>query len=171
MASLDLIHHPITGQEEFGDVTEPRQALARFYGAFNRRDLTLMEDNWEHSDEPVIIGPLGGITRGWDDIHALYQRYFAFPGSVQVDFFDYTLHIFGDLFYAVGRERGQYTANNVKLELAGIRTTNIFRRASGRQWKQIHHHVSFGDAQHAAAYEKARETEEGAQGLGLFDKD
>jgi ketosteroid isomerase-like protein len=171
MPTIVSIEQPITGREQLGDVTEPQEALARFYRAFNTRDLAMMEDNWEHSDQPVIIGPLGGITRGWREIHALYERYFEFPGKVQAEFFDYTLHVFGDLFYAVGRERGQYTANHVNLKLAAIRTTNIFRRTSERQWKQIHHHVSFGDAQLAAAYQKAREAEEGVRGLSLFAKD
>jgi hypothetical protein len=65
--AVNLIQQPITGQAELGDVTEPLEALARFYRAFNNRDLAMMEDNWEHSDQPVIIGPLGGITRGWRD--------------------------------------------------------------------------------------------------------
>jgi hypothetical protein len=33
---------PITGNEELGDLSEPQQALAQFYRAFNTRDLKMM---------------------------------------------------------------------------------------------------------------------------------
>jgi len=35
-----------------------------------------------------------------------------------VEFFDYTLHVFDTVFFAVGRERGQLEAGNDVLELA-----------------------------------------------------
>ena len=33
------IQEPITGNEELGDLSQPPQALAQFYRAFNTRDL------------------------------------------------------------------------------------------------------------------------------------
>ena len=58
------IREPITGQEKRGTLTEPAEALAQFYRAFNSRDLGLMEENWDASDDAVMANPLGGIKRG-----------------------------------------------------------------------------------------------------------
>jgi hypothetical protein len=45
----------------------PVQALAEFYKAFNTRDLALMAENWEPSEEAAMDNPVGDITRGWAD--------------------------------------------------------------------------------------------------------
>lgn len=44
------IQTPITGNEELGDLSQPQQALAQFYRAFNTRDLKMMDENFAHSD-------------------------------------------------------------------------------------------------------------------------
>lgn len=59
---------PITGKEELNDLSQPVQALAQFYRAFNNRDLTLMERNWDNSAEAAMDNPVGGIRRGWTGI-------------------------------------------------------------------------------------------------------
>ena len=87
--------------------------------------------------------PLGGIKRGWPEIRAVYERIFSGPGRVEVEFHDYTLHVIGDMFYAVGRERGILEARGTKLALA-IRTSRIYRRIDG-VWRQVHHHGSIDD--------------------------
>ncbi|MBV9743896.1 MAG: hypothetical protein JO099_09035 [Acidobacteriia bacterium] len=56
--------------------------------------------------------------------YRVYQRIFEGPSRVTVEFHDYTLHQFGDVFYAVGRERGSLDGQAEPLELA-IRTTRI----------------------------------------------
>jgi ketosteroid isomerase-like protein len=72
---------------------------------------------------------------------------------VQVAFHDYTLHVAGDLFYAVGRERGTLERDALRLEPA-IRTSRLFRLIGG-SWRQVHHHGSFDDAALLAAYQEA----------------
>ena len=83
----------------------------------------------------------------------MYERIFRGPGRLWVEFHDYTLHESGDIFYAVGRERGKLENGPVSLDLA-IRTTRIFRRA-GAGWRQIHHHGSIEDPALLAAYQQA----------------
>jgi ketosteroid isomerase-like protein len=144
---------PISGQEPLGELREPVQALRQFYRAFNNRDLALMEENWEPSDDAAMDNPIGGIMRGWPEIRSVYERVFKAPGRVQVEFHDYTIHVIGDMFYAVGRERGTLKSDNVRLDLA-IRTSRLFRRADGR-WRQVHHHGSMDDPQLLSAYQKA----------------
>jgi ketosteroid isomerase-like protein len=150
---IRTIDTPITGQEPLGELHEPIQALAQFYRAFNSRDLALMEENWEPSDDAAMDNPVGGIKRGWSEIRSVYERVFQSAGRVQVEFHDYTIHVVGDVFYAVGRERGTLEGNNTRLDLA-IRTSRIFRRVDGR-WRQVHHHGSIDDPQLLAAYLKA----------------
>src|ERR1700704_5928671 len=67
------IQEPITGKEELGDLSQPPQALAQFYRAFNTRDLKMMDDNFAPSDDVAIDNPLGGIRRGADQPHKMYE--------------------------------------------------------------------------------------------------
>jgi ketosteroid isomerase-like protein len=150
---IRTINTPITGEEPLGELREPIQALTQFYRAFNSRDLALMEENWEPSEDAAMDNPLGGIKRGWSEIRSVYERVFQATGRVQVEFHDYTIHVVGDVFYAVGRERGTHEGNDSRLDLA-IRTSRIFRRADGR-WRQVHHHGSIDDPHLLSAYQKA----------------
>ena len=95
--------------------------------------------------------PLGGIKRGWPAIRSVYERLFRFDGSYHFEFYDYTMHSVGELFYVVGRERGYLAKNGTSLEMK-IRTTRVFRLENDR-WRQTHHHGSIEDAQLLAAYQ------------------
>ena len=153
MSPAPTIQTPITGREVAGESVEPVTALAEFYRAFNGRDLALIAENWDHAGDVAMDNPLGGITRGWPEIRAVYERIFQSPARVQVEFHDYTLHVIGDVFYAAGRERGSFAASGATLDLA-IRTSRIFRRIGGR-WRQVHHHGSIDDSQLLSAYQQA----------------
>ncbi|HEY1751027.1 MAG TPA: nuclear transport factor 2 family protein [Caulobacteraceae bacterium] len=144
---------PITGREAPGAVSEPVQALSQFYRAFNARDLDLMGENWAQRDSIAMDNPVGGIKRGWPEVRAVYERIFQSPGRVEVEFHDYTLHVIGDVFYAVGRERGTLEAPSARLDLA-IRTSRVFERIDGR-WRQVHHHGSMDDPALLKAYQQA----------------
>lgn len=144
---------PITGREDLGDLSRPEQALAQFYRGLNARDLGLLAENWEQSNDAVMDNPLGGIKRGWPAIREVYERIFRGPARLRVEFHDYTLHVSDTLFYAVGRERGRFESGPVALDLA-IRTTRVFRRA-GRGWRQVHHHGSIEDPALLGAYQRA----------------
>ena len=148
-----LIAEPVTGRETLGALDEPIEALAQFYRAFNNRDLALMAENWDNADDVAMDNPLGGIKRGWPAIRAVYERIFNGRGRVQVEFHDYTVHRHGNVFYAVGRERGTYEAADLKIDLA-IRTSRVFRRVDDR-WRQAHHHGSVDDPQLLDAYRRA----------------
>jgi ketosteroid isomerase-like protein len=154
MATAAPIQQPITGREPLGDLTQPIQALAQFYRAFNERDLARMAENWHNSSEASMDNPLGGIKRGWNEIRPVYEHIFNSPAKVNVEFYDYTIHPIDDVFYAVGRERGHLQAKDSMLDLA-IRTTRIFRRDGSGRWRQVHHHGSIEDPKLLAAYQTA----------------
>jgi hypothetical protein len=144
---------PVTGTCPEFDPASPLGALEEFYRAFNARDLALMERNWLNSAEASMDNPLGGIKRGWDEIATVYRRIFSGSGRVQVEFFDYTLHVQSESFLAVGRERGTLDAAGQHLDLK-IRTSRWFVRADGR-WRQLHHHGSIEDADLLSRYQVA----------------
>ena len=144
---------PITGNESFGNLADPEQALAQFYYAFNQCDLKEMSQNWLQSDEIAMDNPLGGIKRGWHDIKSVYNAIFSGPAEVYVEYYDYSIHEGSDVFYAVGRERGTFSNGDKSIDLA-IRTSRIFRMIDG-VWKQVHHHGSIEGPKLLESYQKA----------------
>jgi ketosteroid isomerase-like protein len=158
--AMKPIQEPITGKEELGDLSQPRQALVQFYKAFNSRDLEMIDENFAASNEVAIDNPLGGIRRGADVPHKMYEIVFKSPADVHVEFWDYTIHRVGDVFWAVGRERGTYHDGDTVKDL-NIRTTRIFRLYDGR-WRQVHHHGSIEDAKLLADYQNSVRSPKGA---------
>lgn len=150
---MKLEQVPVTGRETQADATPQMVALSRFYRALNTRDLELMSQNWWQSDEAAMDNPVGGIKRGWNEIREVYARVFANPEPFWFEFFDYSYHQTPEIFYVVGRERGEYSVGGVVLPMA-IRTSRLFRLVDG-QWKQAHHHGSIEDASLLRSYQQA----------------
>ncbi len=144
---------PVTGAESKKALPGPVRSLSEFYHAFNAGDLEAMSRNWAQTNEIAMDNPLGGIKRGWEEIRAVYERIFNGPAKVYVEFYDYTIHESGEMFYAVGRERGEFSLGGSTIRLA-VRTTRIFKRMDGA-WKQVHHHGSIDDPDLLRQYQKA----------------
>jgi hypothetical protein len=83
----------------------------------------------------------------------MYGAVFKSLADVHIEFWDYTIHRAGDVFWAVGRERGTYRDGN-DLKTLSIRTSRIFQLINGR-WRQMHHHGSIEDAKLLADYRNA----------------
>jgi ketosteroid isomerase-like protein len=141
--AFSAAHDPITGYEDLRDLTHPRHALSQFYRAFNSRDILLMRENWSPTDDISMNNPIGGIKRGWPEIRRVFERLFTGPAQITVEFHNYSLHVSGDIFYTVGRERGRLESPTTIHELA-FRTTRIFRLLD-HHWRQVHHHGSIED--------------------------
>jgi ketosteroid isomerase-like protein len=144
---------PITGNERKQDLAEPIKALSDFYEAFNNRDLAKMANIWAQTDEIAMDNPVGGITRGWEEIKAVYEHIFNGKAKAYVEFYDYTIHQQREMFYAVGRERGEFRIGEIVVNLA-IRTSRIFQLMNG-QWRQVHHHGSIEEPELLARYQRA----------------
>ena len=144
---------PITGSEDKQGLAEPIKTLSDFYAAFNNRDLGKMANNWAQTDEIAMDNPVGGIKRGWEEIKAVYERIFNGKAKVYVEFYDYTIHEQGDMFYAVGRERGEFRIGETVVDLT-IRTSRVFQLMNG-QWRQVHHHGSIDEPELLARYQQA----------------
>lgn len=154
MFSYTTIQTPVTGRERTDDQREAMQALSQFYCALNGRDLNMMERNWANSAESVMDNPLGGIKRGWSEIRTTYEKLFSSKGVYRFEFYDYTLNEVDNLFYVIGRERGELNLDGQLLKLA-VRTSRIFRRDTDLKWMQVHHHGSIDDPQMLARFQKA----------------
>ena len=144
---------PVTGREQKKQLTPQMRALSEFYQALNDRNMELMALNWAQTDEAVMDNPVGGIRRGWKEIRTVYERIFSSPRQYWFEFYDYSYHEAGEIFYVVGRERGEYRAGEAVLKMA-IRTSRVFRRIDG-EWRQVHHHGAIDDPGLLAAYQKA----------------
>jgi ketosteroid isomerase-like protein len=150
---MQVVSAPVTGRESRDGLSPQMAALSAFYAALNGRDMDAMRRNWAQSDDSVMDNPVGGIMRGWDAIESVYAKVFASPHPYRFEFFDYTLHETAELFYVVGQERGEYTADDGVLAMA-IRTSRVFRLVDGR-WQQVHHHGSIDDADLLVRYQRA----------------
>lgn len=150
---MKLEQLPVTGRESEASAGPKIRALSQFYRALNNRDLGLMARNWAQTDEAAMDNPVGGIKRGWPAIRAVYERLFSHAAPFWFEFYDYSVHEAGDVFYVVGRERGEYASNQGKLAMS-IRTSRIFRLIDG-EWRQIHHHGSIDDADLLREYQRA----------------
>lgn len=147
---MKLYNDAITGKEE-RFLSDEHKALVEFYKAFNTKDIELMQKNWSEY-EGIIDNPLGGILRGWKKIQEVYKKIFFGKAEVYVEFYDYSLYKQGDIFLAVGRERGYILTNAKKIEL-DIRTSRIYGKENGK-YKQLHHHGSITDAKLLDTYQK-----------------
>lgn len=150
---MKLEQTPVTGKEPLEQLSPEMKALSGFYRALNERDMDLMARNWAQTDEVAMDNPVGGIKRGWPEIRSVYEKVFSHAGRYWFEFHDYSFHEAGDIFYVVGRERGEYSAGDKVLTMA-IRTSRVFRRIDG-SWRQVHHHGSIDDPELLAAYRQA----------------
>jgi hypothetical protein len=87
------------------------------------------------------------------EIQQFYANIFNGEATVYVEYYDYSIHQSGNMFCAVGRERGFFQQNDEKINLT-IRTSRIYQM-QGDRWKQTHHHGSIEDSKLLAAYQKA----------------
>lgn len=133
----------IDGSFQLDDTFTAMFALNQFYRAFNTGDLHLMKNNWLNSDEVSLANPLGGLRRGWQDVESFYAALFSGRAEVYVEYFDFTIHESGEIFLAVGRERGYFRRDGDEIELA-IRTSRTYKKVK-EGWRQIHHHGSIED--------------------------
>jgi ketosteroid isomerase-like protein len=150
---MKLEQVPVTGTEKKDDLTARLKVLSEFYEALNSRDLGKMARNWAQTDESVMDNPVGGIKRGWEEIRSVYERIFSTSAQYYFEFYDYSLHEAGEIFFVVGRERGEFRVGETVLNMA-IRTTRVFRMIDGR-WQQVHHHGSIEDPDLLDKYQKA----------------
>lgn len=143
----------INGSDNKDKMTEYERALSDFYYAFNNKNLELMRENWNITNNPVMSNPLGGIKTGWQEIEQVYRKIFHGPADVFVEFYDYSIHSTGNMFCAAGRERGHFKTTDITIDLS-IRTSRVYQLYNG-VWCQVHHHGSIDQPELLQRYQLA----------------
>ncbi|MBT2596266.1 nuclear transport factor 2 family protein [Arthrobacter sp. ISL-72] len=91
------------------------------------------------NDDVTLANPLGGVSRGWDDVAASIAKAAAIyrDGEV-VSMENQGTVVVGDLAYVVLIERFRVrVAGRADLDDVALRTTNIYRR-EGNEWLLVH---------------------------------
>lgn len=113
-----------------------RAAQRRYYEAFERRDLDLMSDVWEHSDRVACTHPGWRTLRGWGAVSGSWFAIFAGPQQLQVILTNETVEVAGDVAWATVDE------NLLDREGSGtVAALNLFVRDEDR-WRLVAHHGS-----------------------------
>jgi ketosteroid isomerase-like protein len=115
---------------------EVRAANRRYYEAFERRDLDLMSDVWEHSDRVACTHPGWRTLRGWGAVSGSWFAIFGGPQQLQVILTNEAIAVAGDVAWATVDE------NLLDAEGSGtVAALNLFVRTGGR-WRLVAHHGS-----------------------------
>lgn len=112
-----------------------------------------MKMNWLNTEEISMDNPVGGIKRGWKEVHSVYDRIFNGSADVYVEFYDFSIHKSDDMFFATGKEKGHFVTSTDTIEL-NIRTSRIFVKRDCK-WRQIQHHGSIDNPALLEIYQKA----------------
>ena len=132
-----------------------RAAVESFYHAFNTRSLEVFEAVWAPHELITLNNPLGGITRGIQDIQTVYKRVFSGPAQVWVELHAVVEYLSTETAVFAGRERGEFSRDGTTVPLS-IRTTRFFQFLGPQLgWRQVHHHGSIDDPQALAVYQRA----------------
>ena len=115
--------------------------------------MRLMSLNWENSKDIIMANPLGGLKKGWPEIKQVYENIFQGPAIVYVEFYDFIIYTFDNIFIAVGKEKGSFKNKHEEIELH-IRTSRIYKKKK-RHWFQIHHHGSIDNAELLNRYQSS----------------
>jgi len=141
-----------TAEKSFAGATA---CLETFYYSFNHRDIDTFRRIWLNDELIQLNNPLGEILRGIEPIVELYDRIFHGQASVWVEFKDIVYYRSDDMVTFAGREIGEFSVMDQKIDLQ-IRTTRFFGYSdSEKQWFQLHHHGSIDDVDLLGRYQRA----------------
>jgi ketosteroid isomerase-like protein len=118
------------------DVAAVRAANQAFYDAFERRDLDVMSEVWEHSDRIVCTHPGWRTLRGWAEVAASWFALFQDDGGMQFILLNEHVVVAGDCAWVTVEEN--LIAGAIGGTVCGL---NLFvRDAPG--WRMVAHHGS-----------------------------
>ncbi|WP_373427855.1 YybH family protein [Arthrobacter globiformis] len=97
------------------------------------------QDLFAKNDEVTLANPLGGVSRGWDNVAASIAKAAAiYRDGAVVSMENVATVVVGDLAYVVLIERFRVrVAGGADLDDVALRTTNIYRR-EGNEWLLVH---------------------------------
>jgi ketosteroid isomerase-like protein len=115
---------------------EVRAAHRRYYAAFERRDLDLMSDVWEHSDRVACTHPGWRTLHGWGAVSGSWFAIFGGPQQLQVILTNEEVEVAGDVAWVTVDE------NLLDVDGSGtVAALHLFVR-SDDGWRLVAHHGS-----------------------------
>jgi ketosteroid isomerase-like protein len=127
---------PVTGHEE-ADADAVLAANARFYEAFEARDLDAMSDLWEHSERCFCTHPGWPTLRAWARVGSSWAAIFGGPQQLQFIVTDEVVAVQGGVAWVTCVENILGNTGN-----GSIAATNVFARDESGGWLVVGHHGS-----------------------------
>jgi ketosteroid isomerase-like protein len=113
---------------------------ARFYEAFERSSIEMMEDIWSGSSAVRCIHPGWSIVEGRHAVLESWQRIFEGEVHMKVSLRNVRAEVYGTIGIVVLQEEVLYRSGKLS-NTGAVMATNIFEH-DGKDWKLIHHHGS-----------------------------
>lgn len=116
----------------------------RFYEAFEKLDLSIMDDVWVHSALATCMHPSPGwaLLRGWEDVRASWVQIFSRLRAIRFELSDLRVVVAENFAWIILTERLWAYSLDLEGEIVEATiATNLFERA-GSTWKMLHHHAT-----------------------------
>jgi len=121
-----------------------REALlnqnARFYEAFEKASIEMMEDIWGDSSTISCVHPGWTLLEGRKAVMDSWKQIFEGEVQMHVSLRTVRAEVHGSIGIVVLREEVTYTSGKLA-NTSTVVATNIFEH-DGHDWKLIHHHGS-----------------------------
>jgi len=131
------------------DEAAVQAANARFYEAFEARDLDAMAETWEHSDRVAVAHPGWPLLRGWARVAGSWDAIFGNTAFFQFLLSDEVVTVQGEVGWVTVEENilqagGSREGGEDLAELVGSRVAavNVFARGDDGRWRVVLHHGS-----------------------------
>ena len=122
------------------DRNQARLANESFYEAFERLDISRMQDVWRRAAHVKCIHPGGALLTGYEAVLKSWEEIFSQTLSIHFDLSNISVELKGDVAWITLTE--QVTLNSTDGMSKGLMiATNIFEWAEDR-WQMIHHHAA-----------------------------
>ena len=117
--------------------TDSQQVEESFYQAFRNRDIELMQQVWDQSDDALCIHPGSPRIYSFDLIIASWREIFASPEAVNIE-------ITEPVYKLEENVSIHYLKENLSVDhklVGSVYATNIYHQTTDG-WKMIAHHAS-----------------------------
>lgn len=122
------------------EAAEVEEANARFYRAFENRDLAEMDQVWAHTDHVRCVHPGWCLLAGWEAIRQSWESIFKDSREMRFSLSEVTTRVEGNLAWVTCTENILSEARGT-VSVTSVLATNLFERRAG-DWALVHHHAS-----------------------------